>query len=93
LVVGFEIGHESIELCGVFAFDQDPAGSESVFEGVFAGCGLAGLSARTAFGLIFGFAFGVKRVGVKRVGVKRVGVKGLAHMGFPDMRIAGRFWV
>ena len=34
LMVGFEIGHESFERGGIFAFDQDPARSEAVFEGV-----------------------------------------------------------
>jgi hypothetical protein len=52
-IVGFEIGDKCVEFGGIFAFDEDPAGSEAVFEGVLAGCGFAGLSARTAFGLIF----------------------------------------
>jgi hypothetical protein len=54
-----------------------------VFEGVLAGCGFASLSARTAFGLSFGFV----------VGVKRVGVKSFAHRGFPGMSVAGVVWV
>ena len=67
-IVGFEIGHKSFERGGIFAFDENPAGSDAVFEGVFAGCGFSGLSARTAFGLRFGFG---------------VGVEGLAHRVFP----------
>jgi hypothetical protein len=70
LVVRFEIGYESFERGGIFAFDQDPPGSEAVFEGVLAGCGFAGLSARTAFGLSFGWFI-------------LVGVEGLAHRVFP----------
>jgi hypothetical protein len=72
LVVGFEIGHESFKRGGIFAFDEDTAGSEAVFEGVFAGCGSASCRARPAFGIRFVFV-----------------VEGLAHMGFPDMRVAG----
>ena len=34
LIIGFEIGYESFERGGIFAFDQDPARSEAVFEGV-----------------------------------------------------------
>jgi hypothetical protein len=52
-----------------------------VFEGVLAGCGFAGLSARAAFGIRFGFV------------VKRVGVKSFAHKGFPGMSVAGVIWV
>ena len=69
-IVGFEIGHESFELGGIFSFDQDPAGSQAVFEGVLAGCGFAGFSARTAFGLSFGCFIGVV-------------VEGFAHRVFP----------
>ena len=71
-IVGFETGHESFELGGIFAFDEYPAGSEAVFEGVFAGCGSAGCRARAAFGLSFGCFIGVG-----------VGVEGLAHRVFP----------
>jgi hypothetical protein len=42
LVVGFEIGYEGVEGVGIFAFDQDLAGSEAMFERVSAGCGFAG---------------------------------------------------
>jgi hypothetical protein len=76
-IVGFEIGHKSFERGMVFAFDQYPAGSEAVFKRILAGCGFAGFSTRSAFGLGCSFF---------------VGVKGLAHKGFTRYESSRLIW-